>query len=584
MNSPGHLELARLTAALCFTAFTVNAASAPPIQLIRNTDAIEFSWAGSEKGFRLESLKSRFASPDWRPIEQAAVRLNGRYRLTLPIDPASESGFFRLQGQESFPLGDIPGDYIDSDGDGIDGDFSRSIFVAPPPFGDDRNPGTADRPVATLFQAVELSESVPLKNWVCIAQGTYKLTSPLRLPPRVSLFGQFDGTTNWVQGSAHATRIQGPSTVIIFGEYPLDTTPYPVHVFGLEITASDATQPGESSYGIRINGRTSGGTDAGQLPGVTIDRCIIQAGRGAHGAPGTPGTIGTPGVPGSDAAGGAIGGFGGIPGAGGGAGGNGGLGGNGGAGSSAALGSIPGGPGGGSRTGCRRGENGHPGSDGLPGAHGGNAGTIERIWGSLDASGYTHFNGLTGTEGTSGTGGSGGGGGGSNANGPIVGCAPAQAGGGGGGGGGGFAGTPGGGGGGGGSSIAVYSYASHVVILGSDLIALDGGNGGRGGDGGKGGTGGSGGNGGPSNGYGAAGGNGGSGAAGGTSGSGSGGPGGHTIAFLFERPVIDDSGLGNRYIVGLPGTGGDGGANSILGAAAPGRTGLALTIGTRPAQ
>jgi len=573
---------------LVITTLTVNLLSplafpaAPPaLKLIRQDQLIEVSWPGSEKGFRLETLNPRLASPDWRPIEQAAVRFNGSYRLTLPIDPAAEAGFFRLQGLEHFPLGDIPGDYIDSDGDGIDGEFSRSIFLAPAPFGDDRNPGTPDRPVASLKQAVELAESIPLKSWVCMAQGTYKLSAPLRMPPRVSLFGQYDGTTNWVQSAGNITRIQGPSTVLIFGEYPQDTFRLPIHMFGLEVIASDASQPGESSYGIRINGRSTVDT----YPGLIIDRCVVQAGRGADGANGTPGVGGAPGSRGANGFGGAIGGIGGIATGTAGGGGAGGLGNSGTAGSPDAGGLIAGGHGGGSRTGCRRGEDGYPGNDGIPGLNGQNAPGSDVFWGTLGPSGYSHLDGAAGLPGTAGTGGSGGGGGGSNSNGPIVGCAPAQAGGGGAGGAGGAAGSPGGAGRGGGSSISVYSFASHVVILDSELIALDGGNGGRGGDGGKGGAGGIGGSGGPSNGYGAAGGHGGTGASGGTSGSGSGGPGGHTAALLFERiPNLDDFGSGNRYIIGRPGLGGEGGSTSALGSAPSGATGLALIIGTRPPQ
>jgi hypothetical protein len=124
----------------------------------------------------------------WRPIRDAARKAGGQYRLTVPMD--SESGFFRLMGGAGGPLAeDFPGDFADTNGDGIDGDFTRAVFLAPPPFGNDLNPGTALAPVATLEHAVELAESVPLRQSVYAAKGTYNLALPLLMPPRVSLFG-----------------------------------------------------------------------------------------------------------------------------------------------------------------------------------------------------------------------------------------------------------------------------------------------------------------------------------------------------------------------------------------------------------
>lgn len=571
-------------AALLGTSILSALAEAPALRLVEQGRRIELSWPDSNLGYRIETLGTGPQSQAWQPIGQAAVKAGGQYRMTIPLD--GDSGFFRLfGGPAAAGEPDYPGDYRDTNGDGIDGDFSRAIFLAPPPFGDDRNPGTATAPVATLEHAVELAESIPLRQSVYMAKGTYVLDSPLRMPPRVSLFGWFDGTTNWAYSANNATRIVGPSTVLIFGDYPGDGSDHAVRIAGLEILASDATAPGTSSYAVMARNRQN------QL---LFDRCRIVAGHGATGAPGASGADGNPGAQGGDGAQANTAGTGGIAGTAsgaraGGAGGTGGFGAagsQGSAGEGLAIGSRTlAGAGGGSRTGCRRGDNGSSGSPGVDGLNGRNASRNPILWGELEPDGYVPLSGLDGTAGTSGAGGGGGGGGGSNASGTVVGCPPQQGAGGGGGGSGGLPGSPGRGGQAGGSSIAVYSYLSRIILLDCVVEAMDGAAGAPGGNGGNGGTGGSGGNPGSASGFGASGGPGGPGGRGGVAGAGSGGPGGHSFCLLFERPAAngtDDLTPGTVLVVGRAGPGGAGGTNAVLGAAQAGRPGLASPIATRP--
>ena len=554
-------------------------AEAPALRLVEQGRRIELSWPDSHLGYRVEVIGTTPRAQAWQPIGQAAAKSGGQYRLTIPTD--EDAGFFRLfggPGDEGEP--DYPGDFRDTNGDGLDGEFFRTIFLAPPPFGNDRHTGTPNAPVATLRHAVELAQSIPLRWSVYMAKGEYRVDRPLRMPPFVSLFGMFDGTTNWGYSTSNLTRVVGPSTVLMFGSYlNVDNATNRVRIVGLEIEAADATEPGESSYAVMIRDRSQG---------VTIDRCRIVAGRGARGADGADGSDGLPGDRGGHGSDAIRNGGGGAGAAGVRAGGNGGAGGLGGAGATGAagfganLGQGSGGNGGLAGAVCRRGSSGSKGSDGGNGSPGSNALVPLEYFGQVLDSGYVGVAGLDGVPGSHGVGGGGGGGGGGNSTPTLSGCTPEPAAGGGGGGGGGLAGGVGRGGRPGGSSVAVYSFGSVVAILDSILIAKDAGDGGNGGNGGLGGEGGSGGLPGQGFGLGASGAEGGRGGRGGASGSGSGGAGGHSISFLFEEHNSANGGYGCTYRVGLPGLGGRGGTNSALGEAEAGYGGLASPVATRP--
>ncbi len=574
---PRPLSTVRFGQAVLFLSAGVQLWATPPELGVRTQGPqLELAWPASHLGFRVETTAVGLDKPDWQPIQEAATKVDGQYRLKLPQDSAM--GFFRLVQVADAGV-DQPGDFADTNGDGIDGDFSQAIFLAPPPYGDDQNPGTAESPVATLEMAVELAETVPLRHDVYIAQGTYRLATPLHLPPGVSLYGEFDGPPNWGRAVQNRAVIRGPSTTLVLGDSQGAGFPTgEVHLVGIDVIAADAGVFGGSSYAIIVR----------NLPdGVRIEDCRITAGHGAPGSPGIGGIDGLGGGDGTKGASGAAGGVGGTGGlrpggAAGGVGGTGGLGavgadGGSGAGDAGGL----GGDGGEVGTRCRRGGsglNGIPGTTGDPGHHGAAA----DLWGGLTETGYLPLNGGNGLAGAPGGGGGGGGGGGSNFSGSDLDCPGDQAGGGGGGGGGGVPGTPGQGGHGGGSSVAVYSFASMVTILNCDLVTGHGGAGGRGGNGGNGGPGGSAGANGELNNFGSFGGNGAPGGRGGAAGAGAGGPGGHSFGLLFNRDdTLNDYGQGNRYVIGPPGLGGPGGSNAVLGSAPPGRGGLSLPVGSR---
>ncbi len=577
--------LAALAATLCVAVIATPRraeAAAPEIVLRTRGGQYEVAWPSRHLGYRVERSTSPTGIPEWHPVEAAATRIDGEYRLSVRGD--SEVGLFRLVQAEDLSI-DAPGDFADTNGDGIDGDFSRGVFLAPPPFGNDGNPGTELLPVATLELAVELAESIPLKHDVYIAAGDYYLDRPLLMPAFVSLIGQYDGTTDWGRSAENVTTIHGPSTALVLGAYPAnEITTNRVCLIGLNIVAANAILPGDSSYGVFILDRDAG---------VYIQDCTITAGNGANGESGEHGDAGKSGAAGSvggDAASGGAAGLGGfaLEGTLGGDGGFGGLGSTGGSGSNAPptsdgiLGGL-GGSGGSSRKGCKRGDGGEDGKDGHVGAAGFHGAAPVVFWGGLRTNGYTAINGADGQIGIAGTGGGGAGGGGSNASGTSIGCPPEQAGGGGGGGGGGLPGGFGRGGGGGGSSVAVFALHSIVEIRDCILKSNAAGVGGNGGDGGAGGMGGPGGAGGSGKGFGASGGTGAEGGNGGPGGAGVGGAGGHSICLLFDGSTTDlkVTAYGTVYQLGTSGIGGMGGSNGTLVRAPSGRTGLILGVARR---
>ncbi|MBI4585554.1 MAG: DUF1565 domain-containing protein, partial [Planctomycetes bacterium] len=168
---------------------------------------------------------------------------------------------------------DVPdGLFVDADCDGIDGDKRHTVFVAPPSFGSDANPGTMNQPVATIEKGIQLAAAAGKD--VYVAKGEYR---PFRitLQSGVSLYGQFDGTPAWGRAPENATVVLARGTTAVFGERIADET----HIEGFEIVAADAQGAGDSSYGIRLWNSKK----------VVIAFNVIRAGKGAPGEDGRDG-------------------------------------------------------------------------------------------------------------------------------------------------------------------------------------------------------------------------------------------------------------------------------------------------------
>ncbi len=173
---------------------------------------------------------------------------------------------------------DIPDPYYqDTNGDGIDGDASRAIFVSVID-GNDAYPGTMSLPVKTIEHGVLLaSNAIPVRD-VYVAGGTYNIPSTIDLPPGVSIYGYFSGVPLWQRPGPDFTVINGASPVFRIANSGLE-----MHIEGLQIHAANGSTPGQSSYGIHVT-KSFGST--------YIRYNSIYAGAGAAGSSGAAGVGG----------------------------------------------------------------------------------------------------------------------------------------------------------------------------------------------------------------------------------------------------------------------------------------------------
>lgn len=449
------------------------------------------------------------------------------------------------------PRTDTPDEsFTDSNGDGIDGMRCGPIFVAGN--GNDRNPGTIDRPMRNLNVAILAAAAMtPVRDVYVSSKSVYY--GSVWFLPGVNVYGGYDHTNGWSRSSARA---------IVYGDaiaaWLAPGGPGLQTIDSLEIRADPSITNGAHSIGLV--------SDANRW--VAFKNCAIRAGNASDGTSGANGTAGAPGSNGKAGADGECdsimpnrGDFGGAGGAGATAGGNGGRAGSDGTDYPSGDG-WSGQPGGGSGGGAggERGRGGDPGSDGKNGQNG-----LNGAHGPHGAGGALWYaDGKPGVNGTNGFGGGGGGGGGGQI---CTWCITGAGNSGGGGGGGGYHGTAGGAGTAGGSSIGVLVRGG-VLGFNTDTVitaarAGNGGNGGRGGNGGAGGAGARGGKKCPDEvGRGGDGGNGGN---GGNGGHGGGGAGGHSIAVLLEDGLTP-AGL-STWSGGQAGTRGGSGPGGNPGAA-----------------
>lgn len=441
---------------------------------------------------------------------------------------------------------DEPDDsFVDSNCDGIDGETSRAIFVAPS--GDDSNAGTGPvQPMYTIQAGIDKAKEIG-RDYVLVSEGTYVET--ITLQSNVSVYGGYSAAHDWERSQNYTTVIEGDEKAIT-GSNIVNVT-----LNQLDIRSTDAGY-GDSSYGIFLTGSSE----------INIEKCTIAPGDGGSGTDGSDGTNGAgggnglDGQPGCEHSGGVcstcdqpLGGDGGnsLCGRYGGEGGDAGHGSGSGESGESGIEGTPGGEGGSSEY------DGGPGVQGIDGLNG-SSGSGGDNFGNLTASGYVPANGLEGTPGPHGNGGGGGGGGGGGDD-----ICDSYGSSGGGGGGGGCGGTKGSGGNGGGGSFAIWLYdCSNVKVENCIIQSGIGGNGGAGGIGGSGGAGGNGGDGGAyggageqgDGGMGAAGGNGGSGGNGGHGGGGGGGP---SIGIVsFNTTLNPDFHTQNVFVASTGGVGG----------------------------
>jgi hypothetical protein len=448
--------------------------------------------------------------------------------------------------------------FIDSNCDGVDGDESRAIFVAPN--GDDSAAaaGTRAAPLRTITHALAAAQTGG-KDQVYVLAGTYN--EQVYLHNGISIWGGYfeapDGS--WHRNSTSITRITwssstGGMVIAIQGTNLTSAT-----ILGdLSISAGNAPAGG-SSYAIYCS----------QCSGLVLERNTIQAGAGGDGVEGLYGQPGANGDPGNDGMPGAAGndtimaygGGGGSTSCLGDGASNGGPGGRGGRGAENGMaggngsGYPAGGAGGpGGASGVPVG-NGTIGMNGLPGIAGQDG--MGGMGGSIVGGFWVGQAGVDGTSGGSGQGGGGGGGGGGLPLQPGPSYYHGTGNGGGGGGAGGCGGKGGKAGTAGGGSFGVFLLNSTgVLFTGNSIATGPGGKGGTGGYGVPGGAGGYGGKGAHVDaGIVGAGGDGGLGGDGGWGGDGGGGAGGVSYGvYTLSTTVSLD---GNLFQIGQGGAGGN---------------------------
>jgi hypothetical protein len=457
---------------------------------------------------------------------------------------------------------DLPDDsFADSNCDGIDGDKSKAIFVAPT--GSDAASGAFNDPVKTINKAIELASAVAKDVYVC--NGTY--AENVRLATATSIYGGYDCANGWKR-IADRARI-APSTGVpltIASVTGATASGGSTVIDRIALKAADATDPASSSIASIVSGSTD----------VTIKNGLIEAGNGADGVAPSPPPTDAPAQAGADGDSlrrttCVVGSTSNLPdcntlaygqhthttvpacqG-------HGGAGGNGGTWNTAGTGKV-----------SRPGQSGLPtglggsstldvGTDGGPGSAGTAGAPSTSGFGGVSASGYSATNaGADGTAGGSAGGGAGGHGGAGVNNSPHdTGTQTFTAGGGGGEGGyGGCGGAGGKGAGGGGASIGILSFNSMLAVAKTTITTKSGGRGGGAGAGGAGQPGGAAGKGGTGTDAvsdGSLGGAGGTGGNGGPSGAGGGGP---SICIVAKGTAPTTTGV--TFYRGVGGKGGKG--------------------------
>ncbi|WP_437954852.1 hypothetical protein WME76_25190 [Sorangium sp. So ce119] len=442
---------------------------------------------------------------------------------------------------------DRPDDgFVDANCDGIDGDASLAVFVAPT--GSDANPGTRQAPKVSVMGGI--NEAVLTgKTQVYVSQGTY--IGRVTLSSGVSLYGGYDATAGWARSAASIVEIRSGSTT---GGYLAavegQNINAPTTLDRLTIRTSTATLAGASNYAMRCVSCTA----------VTLRNSRLEAGGGGPGAAGANGATGTAGGNGATGGAGSCDGVGTRTGGAGGTSSCGRTGGNGGNGG--AQGTHAGLAGSNGTGGALGGSGGAAGSEsrGLPGTNGQNGAVVAAGLNGTGATGGVVTGGFwqgragnVGGTGVHGNGAGGGGGGGGQGGITIINGAGN---GGGGGGAGGCGGSGGLGGSAGGGSFGLFLVNSTgFQLVANQISSSSGGAGGRGGNGGNGGNGGTGGAGGTvCTGEVGAGGNGGTGGAGGRGGHGGGGAGG--VSYGVYRVSTTVSLAGNVLAAGAGGAGG----------------------------
>jgi hypothetical protein len=116
---------------------------------------------------------------------------------------------------------DAPDDlFLDSNGDGIDGDIAAAVFVSTT--GSDANPGTPTEPKQTLAAAIAAAVADAEKTEVYVSSGTYSET--VELADGINIYGGYDAASDWDRTATNVATIQGDTTAVIGQSITTSTT------------------------------------------------------------------------------------------------------------------------------------------------------------------------------------------------------------------------------------------------------------------------------------------------------------------------------------------------------------------------
>jgi hypothetical protein len=163
------------------------------------------------------------------------------------------------------PGPDVPDDnFTDTNCDGIDGDVSHAIFVAPT--GSDTAAGSIGAPVKTIGAAITLANAAQKDVYVCNA--TYAENVVLD-HASTNIYGGYDCQHAW-------QRIDDRATVAPASGIPLAVRSVTSAdmIDRIAFTVADGSNPGDSSVGVLVVSTQN----------LTIDHTAITSGQGADGA------------------------------------------------------------------------------------------------------------------------------------------------------------------------------------------------------------------------------------------------------------------------------------------------------------
>jgi hypothetical protein len=185
------------------------------------------------------------------------------------------------------PVGVAPGDdQLDSNCDGADGEIISGVYVAVG--GDDDNPGSPTRPLATIQAGIELARSslgddTPRLD-VYVASGTY--TESLRVPGGMRLHGGYRRDFLSLDPDGFEVVVIAPSDTDAPGGAALvidEPSMLPTLIQGFSFRGRDAEQPGEPAIGVAL---------LEPRRQVELRDCNVRSGQPADGANGAEGEAG----------------------------------------------------------------------------------------------------------------------------------------------------------------------------------------------------------------------------------------------------------------------------------------------------